>query len=370
MEQLGSFQFDPLGGRRNHDGAPRTDRGLSAGRTDERSTSTASSSDRQQGAVHPAHHGAAVLPHRGTARGTSTGARWSPMPSWPRILARLRAEAARASISTGAGHRLCRGRRTEAVPRPLGSRGHRAGAARGSPLLRPDGALSTRRAAGSPRARARAAAPKLLSALPRQRPARQGGRRRSGTASRSAADGKRIAAGGRVARRAVAEARSSPRRRGRARDPHCGRGARALAQAEVELAVASRPVARPRGRVPRPLDPLLGPRPAAFDYVTRGSTSRAQAPLGATTCCPSLRHSGRGRIEPRIERATRRSRSACGGRDGVDPRDTRPVDAVRDALADYLTFAGADRLRWGAGLSRPGRLFGTPRPNRSERRSA
>jgi hypothetical protein len=73
-----------------------------------------------------------------------------------------------------------------------------------------------------------------------------------------------------------------------------------------------------------------------------------------------------GRIEPRIDRATRTvTILGLWWEDGVDPKTTPGlVNALRAALADYLAFAGADRLRWRDGLSRWGRMIGTPRPSR------
>ncbi len=73
-----------------------------------------------------------------------------------------------------------------------------------------------------------------------------------------------------------------------------------------------------------------------------------------------------GRIEPRIDRATATvTILGLWWEEGVDPQATPGlVDALRDALSDYLAFADADRLRWREGLTRWRRLVGTPRPRR------
>ena len=151
-----------------------------------------------------------------------------------------------------------------------------------------------------------------------------------------------------------------------------------LAQAEVELAAGLPPGgSSPGAAFLAPLDPLCWDRDLlrqlyGFDYVWEVYVPEHKRRWGYYVLPLLLGDRVVGRIEPRIERATRTvSILGLWWEDGVDPRATPGlVDAVRDALADYLAFAGADRLRWGAGLSRPGRLFGTPRPNRSQRRSA
>jgi uncharacterized protein YcaQ len=151
-----------------------------------------------------------------------------------------------------------------------------------------------------------------------------------------------------------------------------------LEQAEAELASGLPPGgSSPAVAFLAPLDPLCWDRDLlrqlyGFDYVWEVYVPEHKRRWGYYVLPLLFGDRVVGRIEPRIERATRTvSILGLWWEDGVDPRTTPGlVDAVRDALADYLAFADADRLRWGAGLSRPGRLFGTPRPNRSERRSA
>jgi len=66
-----------------------------------------------------------------------------------------------------------------------------------------------------------------------------------------------------------------------------------------------------------------------------------------------------GRIEPRIDRD--RARVEIVGlwwEDGFAPRrDDGFVDAMRDAFAAYLRFAGAGRLEWPSHLAAEARLF-------------
>jgi uncharacterized protein YcaQ len=66
-----------------------------------------------------------------------------------------------------------------------------------------------------------------------------------------------------------------------------------------------------------------------------------------------------GRIEPRIDRD--RARAEVLGvwwEDGFAPRRADGfVDAMRDALRDYLGFAGTDGLEWAPHLTMEERLF-------------
>jgi hypothetical protein len=66
-----------------------------------------------------------------------------------------------------------------------------------------------------------------------------------------------------------------------------------------------------------------------------------------------------GRIEPRIERGRARVEVLnVWWEDGFAPRRARGfVEAMRDALREYLRFARADRLEWGAHLATEKRLF-------------
>jgi uncharacterized protein YcaQ len=66
-----------------------------------------------------------------------------------------------------------------------------------------------------------------------------------------------------------------------------------------------------------------------------------------------------GRIEPRIDAREGRVRVlGLWWEEGFDPRRAKGfVEAMREALGAYLSFAGADRLEWPAHLAREKRLF-------------
>ncbi len=68
-----------------------------------------------------------------------------------------------------------------------------------------------------------------------------------------------------------------------------------------------------------------------------------------------------GRIEPRLERATRTLRIlGLWWQDGFNPRkEMGLVDAMRDALRDYAEFVGAKRLEWLPATGAANRLFGS-----------
>jgi hypothetical protein len=151
-----------------------------------------------------------------------------------------------------------------------------------------------------------------------------------------------------------------------------------LERAEAELAGGlATGSAAPAVSFLAPLDPLCWDRDLlrqlyGFDYVWEVYVPAAKRRWGYYTLPLLFGDRLVGRIEPRIER-TARTVTILGlwWEAGVEPKATPGlVDAMREALSDYLAFAGADRLRWGEGLSGPGRLFGSPRPARTERRTA
>ena len=124
-----------------------------------------------------------------------------------------------------------------------------------------------------------------------------------------------------------------------------------------------------------PLDPLCWDRDLlrmlyGFDYVWEVYVPEHKRRWGYYVLPLLFGDRLVGRIEPRIDRATRTvTILGLWWEDGVDPKATPGlVDALRDALSDYLAFADADRLRWQEGLARWRRLVGTPR--RSRRRGA
>jgi uncharacterized protein YcaQ len=75
-----------------------------------------------------------------------------------------------------------------------------------------------------------------------------------------------------------------------------------------------------------------------------------------------------GRIEPRFDKTDRAAKSlrilGLWWEKGFSPRAAdRFVPALRDALAAYLAFVGADRVDWPPALSSVGRLVGRVRPS-------
>jgi uncharacterized protein YcaQ len=151
-----------------------------------------------------------------------------------------------------------------------------------------------------------------------------------------------------------------------------------LDRAEAELADGSPPGgSAPSVAFLAPLDPLCWDRDLlrqlfGFDYVWEVYVPEAKRRWGYYVLPLLFGDRLVGRIEPRIERSTRTvTILGLWWEAGVDPRAIPGfVDALREALAAYLDFAGATRLTWGDGLSRWTRLVGTPRPARSERRTA
>ena len=151
-----------------------------------------------------------------------------------------------------------------------------------------------------------------------------------------------------------------------------------LERAEAELAAGLPPGgSSPAATFLAPLDPLCWDRDLLrqlfdFDYVWEVYVPEAKRRWGYYVLPLLFGDRIVGRIEPRIDRATRTvTILGLWWQAGVEPGATSGlVDALRAALADYLAFAGAERLRWGDGLSRPARMFGTPRPTRIEGRTA
>ena len=134
----------------------------------------------------------------------------------------------------------------------------------------------------------------------------------------------------------------------------------------------------PRAAFLAPLDPLLGPRPAAPAVRVRlrlgGLCPRAQAPLGLLRAAPPLRRPGR-QDGSNCASSARRP-------DGLDPRpvvggrrrpahDTRPGRRRARCLGRLTSRSPAPTDCAGARAYRVrDGYFGTPRPNRSQRRSA
>lgn len=114
-----------------------------------------------------------------------------------------------------------------------------------------------------------------------------------------------------------------------------------------------------------PLDPLAWDRDLlrtlwGFDYRWEVYTPAAKRRYGYYVLPIVWRDRLVGRIEPRIERSTRTGRIlGLWWEPGVDPdADDGLVDALRDALAAWMAFAGARRLAWGRGLAAERRRIG------------
>ncbi len=142
-----------------------------------------------------------------------------------------------------------------------------------------------------------------------------------------------------------------------------------LDRAEVEVAEGMPPGDKAAGvAFLAPLDPLCWDRELLallydFDYVWEVYVPQPKRRWGYYVL--PLLYGDRlvGRIEPRIDRkAGTVTILGLWWQDGIEPT-TEPglVEALRDALSDYLAFAGADQLAWADGLSRSARLIGAPR---------
>ena len=151
-----------------------------------------------------------------------------------------------------------------------------------------------------------------------------------------------------------------------------------LDRAEAELANGMSPGDVPPGMAfLAPLDPLCWDRDLlrqlyGFNYVWEVYVPEARRRWGYYVLPMLFGDRLVGRIEPRIERSTRTvTIVGLWWEAGVEPRATPGlIDALREALSAYLDFADATRLLWGDGLARWGRMIGSPRPLRHERRTA
>jgi uncharacterized protein YcaQ len=96
-----------------------------------------------------------------------------------------------------------------------------------------------------------------------------------------------------------------------------------------------------------------------FDYVWEGFFPPAKRRWGYYVLPMVFRDRFVGRIEPRIDAAEGSVQMLdVWWEDGFAPRRADGfVDAVRDALREYLRFAGADHLEWAPHLATEKRLF-------------
>ncbi len=141
------------------------------------------------------------------------------------------------------------------------------------------------------------------------------------------------------------------------------RGARFVLREELPLLEAP-PVPPPSVTFLAPLDQFVWDRDLlrtlfGFDYVWEVYVPEPKRRWGYYVLPLLFRDTIVGRIEPRIDRADRRVRVlGLWWEEGFDPKRADGfVEAMRDALRDYLRFANADRLEWAAHLSAERRRF-------------
>jgi uncharacterized protein len=141
------------------------------------------------------------------------------------------------------------------------------------------------------------------------------------------------------------------------------RGKRLVLKEEVAL-LESPPEPPPSVAFLPPFDPLVWDRKLlgslfGFDYVWELFHPPAKRRWGWYVLPIVFRDRFAGRIEPRIDRAGRSVEVIeLWWEDGFDPKRAEGfVDAMRDALGEYLRFAGAERLEWASHLRREQRIF-------------
>jgi uncharacterized protein len=145
------------------------------------------------------------------------------------------------------------------------------------------------------------------------------------------------------------------------------RGKRFVLREEVALLEAP-PEAPPSVAFLPPFDPLVWDRRLLgelfeFEYVWELFFPPEKRRFGWYTLPILFRDRFVGRIEPRIDRADGRVEIlGLWWEDGFVPRRANGfVDAMRDALRAYLTFAGASRLEWPTHLAADRRIFSARR---------
>jgi uncharacterized protein YcaQ len=141
------------------------------------------------------------------------------------------------------------------------------------------------------------------------------------------------------------------------------RGKRFVISEDVELLEAP-PDLPPSVSLIPPFDPIIWDRALLgslfeFEYVWELFVPPAKRRWGWYVLPIVFRDRFVGRIEPRIDRAESRVQVLdVWWEDGFAPRRVDGfVDAMRDALRAYLSFAGADRLAWAPHLGTEKRLF-------------
>jgi uncharacterized protein YcaQ len=143
-----------------------------------------------------------------------------------------------------------------------------------------------------------------------------------------------------------------------------GEEVESLQAAEAEVAT-DQPLTDPGVVFLAPLDSFVWDRDLlrslfGFDYVWEVYTPQAKRRWGYYVLPVLFGDRLVGRIEPRIDRATRTVRILGAWWEGTfRPRDEEGfVPALRTAMAAYLRFAGASRLEWAARLGAERRLVG------------
>jgi uncharacterized protein YcaQ len=134
----------------------------------------------------------------------------------------------------------------------------------------------------------------------------------------------------------------------------------------LDAAVRTNATTAPGVALIAPLDPLIWDRRLLatvfdFDYIWEVYVPEPKRRWGYYVLPILFGDRLVGRIEPRLDRATRTLRIlGLWWEDGVSPRrEAGLVDATRDALRDYAAFTGAGRIEWLPATGGAGRLFGS-----------
>jgi uncharacterized protein len=142
------------------------------------------------------------------------------------------------------------------------------------------------------------------------------------------------------------------------------RGKRFVVRDELDL-LAAPPELPPSVAFLPPFDPLIWDRALlgslfGFDYVWELFFPESKRRFGWYSLPMLFRDRFVGRIEPRIDRDTGTVQVlGLWWEEGFEPRRAEGfVDAMREALDAYLSFAGASRVDWPADLRKEKRLFG------------
>jgi len=134
----------------------------------------------------------------------------------------------------------------------------------------------------------------------------------------------------------------------------------------LDAAIRGDAAAPPRVAFLAPLDPLIWDRRLLatvfdFDYIWEVYVPEPKRRWGYYVLPILFGDRLVGRIEPRLDRATRTLRVlGLWWEEGSSPRrEVGLVDAMRDALRDYAAFVGARSIEWLPATGGAARLFGT-----------